>query len=96
MVIAIIAILAALLLPTLARAKEKAKQTFCVNNQHPMAVCFQLYTPDCNDWYPLHDGWAAQGGQRPTNAVVTGYSSPLVNGQCRAKICRITSSMGTS
>ncbi len=74
-VIAIIAILAALLLPALARAKAKAKQTYCVNNQHQMAICFQLYVTDYNDWYPIHDGWAAVGGQRPTNAVVTGYAA---------------------
>jgi type II secretory pathway pseudopilin PulG len=74
-VIAIIAILAAMLLPALARAKEKAKQSYCVNNEHQMAICFQLYATDYNDNYPLHDGWAAVGGQRPTNAVVSGFAS---------------------
>ncbi|MEI9960508.1 MAG: prepilin-type N-terminal cleavage/methylation domain-containing protein [Limisphaerales bacterium] len=73
-VIAIIAILAAMLLPALARAKEKAKQTSCINNEHQMAIAFQLYTDDYNDWYPIQDGWAALGGQRPTNAIVTGLA----------------------
>jgi prepilin-type N-terminal cleavage/methylation domain-containing protein len=34
LVIAVIAILAALLLPSLARAKEKGRQTFCINSEH--------------------------------------------------------------
>jgi len=74
-VIAIIAILAAMLLPALARAKERARQTYCVNNEHQMAVCFQLYVSDYNDTYPLHDGWAALGGQRPETPVTTGLAA---------------------
>ncbi len=66
-VIAIIAILAAMLLPALAKAKEKAKQTYCVNNEHQIAICLQLYTSDYGEKYPIHDGWAALGGQRPVN-----------------------------
>jgi len=74
-VIAIIAILAALLLPALAKAKEKARRAYCINNEHQMAVCFALYTSDYNETYPVQDGWAALGGQRPTNAVVTGFAA---------------------
>ena len=74
-VIAIIAILAAMLLPALAKAKEKAKQTYCINNEHQMAICFQLYTSDYNEVYPLHDGWAALGGQHPTNPVTSGNAA---------------------
>jgi prepilin-type N-terminal cleavage/methylation domain-containing protein len=74
-VIAIIAILAALLLPALARAKEKARQTYCVNNEHQMAICFQLYIADYNENYPIHDGWATLGGQRPTNPITSGFAA---------------------
>jgi len=74
-VIAIIAILAAMLLPALGKAKEKAKQTYCINNEHQMAIGFQLYVDESNDTYPVHDGWAALGGQRPTNAIVSGSAS---------------------
>ena len=50
-VIAIIAILAALLLPALAKAKTKAQQITCVNNSKQLALAFQQYTMDFNDFY---------------------------------------------
>jgi prepilin-type N-terminal cleavage/methylation domain-containing protein len=53
-VIAIIAILAALLLPALARAKERAYRITCVNNTRQMATYLQLYTEDNRDIFPAH------------------------------------------
>jgi len=40
--IAIIAILAALLLPVLSRAKESAKRITCMNNEHQIGVGYRL------------------------------------------------------
>ena len=45
-VIAIIAILAALLLPVLARAKDKAYKVYCMNNGHQISLAAQLYAAD--------------------------------------------------
>src|SRR5437870_5288697 len=49
-VIAIIAILAALLLPALARAKMQAKRVQCIGNQKQLATTWLLYVTDNNDW----------------------------------------------
>lgn len=52
-VIAIIAILASLLLPALASAKEKAQRTQCVNNQKQLLMAHMLYVGDNNDTLAL-------------------------------------------
>ena len=50
-VIAIIAILAALLLPALAKAKQKALVARCTSQLHQCHIAMQLYLPDYNDIY---------------------------------------------
>ncbi len=53
-VIAIIAILAALLLPALARARSKGQRTYCMNNLRQIGIHMQLYTDDNRDFFPAH------------------------------------------
>jgi prepilin-type N-terminal cleavage/methylation domain-containing protein/prepilin-type processing-associated H-X9-DG protein len=62
-VIAVIAILAGLLLPALARAKEKARQIGCVNRQKQLALVFKLYVED-------HEERIPREGYEPSGEVV--------------------------
>jgi general secretion pathway protein G len=51
-VIAVIAILAGLLLPALARAKDRAKVTLCQNNLRQLGLALVLYAQDSRGLYP--------------------------------------------
>lgn len=51
-VIAIITVLAALLLPTLARAKEKARRIVCLSRLQQWNMAFRMYADDNDGWIP--------------------------------------------
>src|SRR5687768_10177580 len=53
-VIAIIAILAAMLLPALARAKEQGRSARCISNVRQMALALTLYADDHGFYPPRH------------------------------------------
>jgi prepilin-type N-terminal cleavage/methylation domain-containing protein/prepilin-type processing-associated H-X9-DG protein len=52
-VMGIIALLASLLLPTLAAAKIKARQAGCASNMRQIGVAMRMYADDHDGWYPL-------------------------------------------
>jgi prepilin-type N-terminal cleavage/methylation domain-containing protein/prepilin-type processing-associated H-X9-DG protein len=61
-VIAIIAILAAILFPVFAKAREKARQTQCLNNQRQIATAATMYAQDHDEMYPTAETfWGALG-----------------------------------
>ena len=52
-IIAVLAILAAMLLPALASAKRKAQRINCVNNLKQDGLAFRLWEGDNGDKYPM-------------------------------------------
>jgi prepilin-type N-terminal cleavage/methylation domain-containing protein/prepilin-type processing-associated H-X9-DG protein len=55
-VIAIIAILASLLLPALAGARERGRSTFCLNSLRQLGFTLHLYAGDHDDFFPRNMG----------------------------------------
>jgi prepilin-type N-terminal cleavage/methylation domain-containing protein len=70
-VIAIIAILAAILFPVFAQAREKARQATCISNNKQMALATLQYVQDYDETYPFGYGhwldgtWNTQGNGVP-------------------------------
>jgi prepilin-type N-terminal cleavage/methylation domain-containing protein len=71
-VIAIIAILAALLLPALARAKDKAHDTRCMNNLKQLAVAVWMYADE-------HDGLAPDAEPLPSMPISVTNPLPRIS-----------------
>ena len=63
-VIAIIAILAAILFPVFAQAREKARQTTCVSNLKQIGTAFMMYVQDYDETYPPWTGMCPDANLR--------------------------------
>ncbi len=90
-VIAIIAILAAMLLPDLASAKNKATQISCLSNLRQINLFMQMYTDDNKGVFPtallsasaydkLHNWWGAEICGDSTNQYKV-FHDPALGGQ---------------
>lgn len=75
-VIAIIAILAAILLPALARAREAARRASCQNNLKQMGIVFKMYSGESGDFFPRLSG--------PDVFAMVGLSEAAVGADCGA------------
>jgi prepilin-type N-terminal cleavage/methylation domain-containing protein/prepilin-type processing-associated H-X9-DG protein len=77
-VIAIIAILAAILFPVFARAREKARQTNCLSNTKQLGLAFMQYVQDYDEKFPWWRNWM---GTTATGDDVYWYQviAPYVN-----------------
>ena len=85
-VVAIIAILASLLIPALASAKQQATASRCQNNQRQLAMAWLMYAQDHNDSMvglhtgdPRMDWWTGPDGQ-PNGSSVTDAKQRTING----------------
>src|ERR1051326_5471134 len=71
-VIAIIAILAAILFPVFARAREKARQTACTSNVKQLGLAWMMYVQDYDETFPPNNSpaqanseWVLRPGSFP-------------------------------
>ena len=69
-VIAIIAILAAMLLPALARAKTRAQAISCLSNVKQLGLAWFIYKDDNNDTFPLNINAGSQPAGQPGSWVL--------------------------
>jgi prepilin-type N-terminal cleavage/methylation domain-containing protein/prepilin-type processing-associated H-X9-DG protein len=73
-VIAIIAILAAILFPVFAQAREKARSISCLSNTKQMGLALQMYSQDYDGGYPTWTPCYVPGTeQTPENCNATSY-----------------------
>ncbi len=73
-VIAIIGILAAILLPALARARESARRSSCQNNCKQMGIILKMYSNEANGAYPTMGVWSCDPTQTHPSMVVNAVS----------------------
>ena len=52
-VISIIALLLAILMPSLLKAKENTRKVVCANNLRQIGLCTALYAQDYADYFPV-------------------------------------------
>jgi len=94
-VIAIIALLAAILLPALARAKEKARRIQCVSNVKQVALAIKLFAVEQDGLYPWHIPPSEGGTYGPLAADSWRNFSAVSNDLNTPKILVCPSDTGT-
>src|ERR1700709_2606615 len=72
-VIAIIAILAAILFPVFAQAREKARAISCVSNEKQIGLGILQYNQDYDEMFPMNEYARANGSQMYWTDMVTPY-----------------------
>jgi prepilin-type N-terminal cleavage/methylation domain-containing protein/prepilin-type processing-associated H-X9-DG protein len=69
-VIAIIAILAAILFPVFAKAREKARQASCLSNNKQFALAIMMYSQDYDETFPPSTNLTGIGGMTLADSVM--------------------------
>ena len=83
-VIAIIAILAAILFPVFAQAREKARQASCLSNQKQWTNATLMYIQDFDETFPMAYG-QYNGAWTVYDVVDAPYNWECTNGTCGPK-----------
>lgn len=89
-VVGIIALLAAILLPVISKAKEQGRATACLSNLRQVGLALQLYTQDNNNRLPvMYDAPVVSNSVTPTNLAT--IDRVLANYLDGAKVLRCPS-----
>jgi prepilin-type N-terminal cleavage/methylation domain-containing protein len=91
-VIAIIAILASMLLPALARAKQKAQRISCINNLKQIGTAYRIWSNDNGDKFPAGQTVALGGW----NDYITASTGTTVSEYTYYNYCLMQNEMGQS
>jgi prepilin-type N-terminal cleavage/methylation domain-containing protein len=73
-VLAVTGILAAMLLPALARAKSRAQTIICLDNLRQLELCHHLYITDSNDFFVPNNSMAEIDSSGSDGSVTNGLS----------------------
>jgi prepilin-type N-terminal cleavage/methylation domain-containing protein/prepilin-type processing-associated H-X9-DG protein len=97
-VIAIISVLAALLLPSLGRAKESGRATACLSNLRQIGISLQLYVQDNNNHLPfMRDKSLTTTNDLPSpDVVLTNYLGNYRVLRCPSDFDRVFETTGSS
>lgn len=108
-VIAIIAILAGMLLPALAAAREKARRTACINNLNQMAKSLASYTSDYGGYLPSWTTYSSYGtgimgegaplttasGNKIADAATFSSVNPFTGTTEKIAVCNLSQTQGS-
>jgi len=99
-VIAIIAILAAMLLPALARAREQARRAVCISNLKQIGLALRMYSQDYRECFPVTSAKQDSSGDLQTvvgcfGLLYPNYISAQKTFVCPSDLSHTTTSLST-
>jgi prepilin-type N-terminal cleavage/methylation domain-containing protein len=95
-VIAIIAILASILFPVFARAREKARESNCMSNEKQIGLAIHMYASDYDDMMPIANSKPATDGPPGLKDVILPYCKNTQIFRCPSDKDKFWQTEGTS